>query len=225
MNEDKIKEIDSEVITDTKVKPVYFLSFIIMLILISIAYASLAFNLGIKVINIEEPKPVEPEKPTKPEKPSRVLPAVYVPVETGVTEIKDLNWHIEFDNVKEKDGSVTPIKKAKIADNKTDIYYEVKLDEPGDFYEFTADIVNSGSHDAKIYEIINNGLTTAQKRYLDYKITYKDGTKIDINDTLNANSKKTVKFVIKFRTDIEASDLPDEAQTLSLSYKIVYVEK
>ena len=222
MNEEIIKETEDIEAVNTKVKPMYFFSFILVLILISIAYASLAFNLGIKVINKEKPAPVKPEKP---EKPSRVLPAVYEPIETGVTEIKDLNWHIEFENVQEKEGSVKPIKKAKIESNKTDISYEVKLDEPGDYYEFTADIVNSGSHDAKIYDIINNGLTTAQKKYLEYKITYKDGTKIDINDSLNANSKKTVKFVIKFRKDIEASDLPDEAQALSLSYKIVYVEK
>ncbi len=224
MNEEKIREIEDIELKDTKVKPMYFLAFIIMLILISIAYASLAFNLGLKITNNETPAPA-PEKPTKPEKPSRVLPAVYTPVETGVTEIKDLNWHIEFANVQEKEGSVKPIKKAKIADNKTDINYEVKLDVPGDYYEFTADIVNSGSHDAKIYEIINNGLTTAQKKYLNYQVTYKDGTEIKINDTLNAGSKKTVRFRIKFRQDLEASDLPDEAQVLSLSYKIVYVEK
>ena len=232
MNEEVKKEIDDIEIEDTKVKPVYFLSFIVVLILISIAYASLAFNLGIKVIKRNEPKPVEPDKPQpepepqKPDKePGRVLPAVYIPVETGTTEIKDLDWHIEFENLKEKDGSVEPITKAKIANNKTDIYYEVKLEEPGDYYEFTVDIVNSGSHDAKTFEIINKGLTTRQKRYLNYEITYKDGTRIDINDTLSAHSKKTIKFVLKFRTDIEASDLPDEAQILGLAYQIVYVEK
>ena len=232
MNEEVKKEIDDIEIEDTKVKPVYFLSFIVVLILISIAYASLAFNLGIKVIKRNEPKPVEPDKPQpepepqKPDKePGRVLPAVYIPEETGTTEIKDLDWHIEFENLKEKDGSVKPVTKAKIANNKTDIYYEVKLEEPGDYYEFTVDIVNSGSHDAKIFEIINKGLTTRQKRYLNYEITYKDGTKIEMNDTLSAHSKKTIKFVLKFRTDIEASDLPDEAQMLSLEYQIVYVEK
>ena len=227
MNEQNIKEVE-EKLEDTKVKPFYFLSFIVVLILISIAYASLAFNLGIKVTNkqAEPDKPVEPDKPQpKPEEPGRVLPAVYIPVETGVTEIKDLTWRIEFENIKEKDGSVKALSKAKIDESKTGISYSVSLAKPGEYYSFTADIVNSGTHDAKIYEIINNGLTTAQKKYLDYEITYKDGTIIKLDDTLNAESKKTIRFMVKFKDDIQASDLPSDNTDLNLSYKIVYVEK
>ena len=200
-----------------------------MLILISIAYASLAISLGIKVNN-ETTKPVIDEvtsnKSNKSNTPSRVnKKSNKPPTIPEVVPRKDLNWKIEFQNIIVQEGSVEPIKNATIDETKTGITYEVLLTQPGDYYAFQADIVNSGTVDAKIYNIIEKGITSIQEKFLDYKITYIDGTEISIDDTLLAKQTKKINVLIKFKEDLNAIDLPSTEQDLNLSYRIVYIEK
>ena len=79
---------------------------------------------------------------------------------------------------------------------------------------------------AKIYDIIDNGITDRQREFLDYEITYADGTEISRNDELLAKQSKKVKVLIAFKDeDLVASSLPETEQLLDLSFRIVYVEK
>lgn len=57
---------------------------------------------------------------------------------------------MHFENITVQDGSI----EATIAEDKTTINYEMELLEPGDFYIFTVDMVNSGSIDAMIDEVL-----------------------------------------------------------------------
>lgn len=79
--------------------------------------------------------------------------------------------------------------------------------------------------DAKIYNIIEKGITSIQEKFLDYQITYVDGTEISIDDTLLAKQTKTINVLIKFKEDLNATDLPSIEQDLNLSYRIIYIEK
>jgi len=90
---------------------------------------------------------------------------------------------------------------------------------------FDADIVNKGGIDAKIYDIINNGLSDSQKKYMEYTIKYKNGDEIKKDDTLLAGQRKTITIWLKYKDDLEKEDLPDEDEVLKLKYQIVYVEK
>lgn len=190
---DKVKSKETERKENNAARPIYFIVFIAMIILLSIAYASLAVNLGVKI--------------------------------NGIKEVESLNWDIRFNNLRIMDGSVAPINAAKIDKTETKITYEVSLTGPGDYYSFKADIVNRGSIDAKISEIINQGITDRQKRYLEYSVLYEDGKSINVNDTLLAGETKTVTVLVRFLEDLNAEDLPSTAQTLDLSYQIIYVEK
>ena len=170
--------------------------FIGVLVFLTIAYASLAVMLGIKI--------------------------------NGPKQIETLNWRIEWDNIQEHDGSVVPIQKATIdEDTKTEITYEVELPSPGTYYSFDADMVNRGTMDAKISDIIEKGLSEKQKRYVDYSVKYKDGTIPAKDDVLNAGERRTVTVLVKFKDKdkISYDDLPKETELLNLSYKVVFVEK
>lgn len=189
----KIKSKKEEQKYNDTARPIYFLIFVVALILVSIAYAALAINLGIDI--------------------------------NGIKQMDDLNWNIEFDNIKVERGSIKPISPATIDNTKTGVNYTINLKQPGDFYAFTVDIINKGNMDAKIYEIINEELTDTQKRYLEYKVAYSDGTTPEKDEKLEHGTSKRLYIRIEFKEDITAADLPKSYQDLNLSYKLVYVEK
>ena len=70
----------------------------------------------------------------------------------GTSIINNPTWNVYWDNVVVKNGSQTGdrvVTPATIT-NSTTVEFSVKLDSPGDFYEFTVDAVNAGSIDAMI---------------------------------------------------------------------------
>jgi hypothetical protein len=50
--------------------------------------------------------------------------------------------------------------------------YTVTLNEPGDFYEFTINVVNDGTIDAVLSSINLTELTAAQQKYITHVVTY-----------------------------------------------------
>ena len=96
--------------------------------------------------------------------------------------------------------------------------------EPGDFYEFTVDIVNDGSIDAMISEVLRSGISTDQEKYIEYIATYEDGGELEVNDLLKSGSRKNIKVRVKFREDVNSEDLPLEEVTLNLSFSVTYIQ-
>ena len=141
------------------------------------------------------------------------------------TEPPSQTWKILFKNVVVDSGSVT-LDKPVISSTQTSMEYQATLSTLGEYYKFDADIVNEGNVDAKIYSIEMNELSDTQKKYLEYKITYKDGTPIKEEDILLKGETKKITVLLKFRNDItRKEDLPSTDQTLKLDYKINYIEK
>ncbi len=65
---------------------------------------------------------------------------------TGITEISGNSWNIHFTNVQVLNGSVNATTPATIDINdNTKVNYTIRLNKPGDYYEFTVDVVNSGT--------------------------------------------------------------------------------
>ena len=72
---------------------------------------------------------------------------------SGTSTISNASWDVHFENVAITEGSVTattaPV--AAATDKKTTLTYAVgNLTLPGQFYEFTVDVKNGGSVDAKL---------------------------------------------------------------------------
>ena len=146
---------------------------------------------------------------------------------TGTTSIQDSKWDIHWNNVVITEGSVSTSNadKATIDNTKTTVNYNIVLDKPGDFYEFTVDAVNAGTIDGMIDVIsskLNNVEITTLPAYLNYSITYSDGVPLQKNQELKANASETYKVRIEYKRDIEASQLPETTQTLNLSFSVTY---
>ena len=142
----------------------------------------------------------------------------------GTANINSANWSVYWNNVQVTDGSVeapTPT----IDSDKTTVSYTVTLDQPGDYYEFTVDAVNAGTIDAMI-ETINTDLNgvamNSVPAYLDYSVTYADNVPLDEYQELLHDSTETYKIHIGYADFIDAEDLPDENQSLSLEFTVTY---
>ncbi len=140
---------------------------------------------------------------------------------TGNSSIARNTWDVHFENVQVTSGSVTaptPV----ISNNDTQVTYNVTLNMPGDYFEFTVDAVNEGTIDAMIQTFSNTGLTTAQQKYLDYSITYDDGVDVANKHLLAHGDTKTYKVRVNYRRDLEPNELPASDQTIALSFSVTY---
>ena len=148
----------------------------------------------------------------------------------GTSKIKNSTWDIHFENVVVNTDSVelsTGDVAATISSNTTEVSYTVTLNTPGDFYEFTVDAVNAGSIDGMIESVtskLNDTVITTLPAYLDYSVSYSDGVAIAPNHLLKAGESETYKVRVEFKKDIENSELPTTAQTLSFNFEVVYVQ-
>lgn len=136
----------------------------------------------------------------------------------GNAEISAASWDIRLGNILVDTGSVNSTVKPTITDNKV-LNFNVILNEPGDYYKFTVDVVNYGTIDAMIDGIIKNiDLTDEQAKYIKYDVSYSDGSSIAEKQLLSVGESKTIFVMVSYRTDINSSDLPSSTLALSLTY-------
>ncbi len=145
----------------------------------------------------------------------------------GIVEIEDPKWDIHWDNVQIKEGSVSTsnANKATINSSKTIVSYNITLDKPGDFYEFTVDAVNEGTIDAMIDTIsskMNGTEITTLPEYLEYSVTYSDGVELLPNQELKIDTSEKYKVRIAFKKNINASQLPSEPVDLNMIFIVNY---
>ena len=141
----------------------------------------------------------------------------------GNAEVVASSWDVHLDNVKVKSGSVSGNDPSIISG--TTATFSTTLTTPGDFYEFTIDVVNDGSIDAMIDGVSKTPtLTEAQAKYLNYIVEYENGESINTKQLVAKNSYVRLKVRVEFRKDITASDLPTASETLNLSFTVNYVQ-
>lgn len=146
---------------------------------------------------------------------------------TGTAGINNAKWDIHWENVQITSGSVSTsaANKATIDSSKTTVNYNIALAKPGDFYEFTVDAVNDGTIDGMVSTVTSklNGTTiTTLPEYLQYEVKYADGLAVHENHLLESGATETYRVRVAFKRDIDASQLPSSAQTLNLSFSVVY---
>ena len=102
----------------------------------------------------------------------------------GTASIKGNTWDIHWNEntIVETDGSVTATTPANVIDQaKKTISFDVQLELPGDFYEFTVDAKNYGTVDGEIqsvdvyYYAGDDTEPSSLPSYLDYKVEYAAG--------------------------------------------------
>ncbi|MBR2246799.1 MAG: hypothetical protein IKG58_03030 [Bacilli bacterium] len=145
---------------------------------------------------------------------------------SGRTAIKKTTWDVHFATLSVTNGSVEAITPAEINEAKTDVNYSVNLEKPGDYYEFTVDVVNGGTIPAKLAATPTiTGLTEAQKQYITYTVTYADGTPIQKDDKLGSEHVKIVKVRVEYKKDLAADQLPTTDQEANLTFAMNFVQE
>ena len=140
----------------------------------------------------------------------------------GNANIVASSWNLYLDNVKVEDGSVSA--NAPIVSG-VSLSFGAALTNPGDYYEFTVDVVNDGTIDAMINGITKTPeLTTEQKKYLNYIVEYENGESITTKQLVESKGLVRLRVKVEFRKDISISDLPSSSMTLNSSFSVNYVQ-
>ena len=143
----------------------------------------------------------------------------------GTSKMANATWNVHFDNIVTKTGSVTPTTAPTISNNTT-VSFAATLADPGDFYEFNIDVVNSGSIDAMIDTItLTPTLTAEQLNYFNYSVTYIDGVALAENQLLEHGTTQTLKIRFEYLENDNIDLYPEEDQNFSFSFTTDYVQK
>ena len=150
----------------------------------------------------------------------------------GTVDVTSSSWDVHFENVQITTGSVTATTVPTSDDaTTTEMTYAVNFTKPGDFYEFTTDVVNDGSIDAMV-DVVTNKVYSSDgetertlPEYLKSSVTYDDGLEILPNQLLEKQTSEKIKVRVEFRTDIDSSDLPSTADTIVFKFSGTYKQK
>ena len=116
---------------------------------------------------------------------------------------------------------------AKITDNRLGIEFDCNLVKVNDKFIVTFDVINEGEIDA-VVDIFNLvGLNEKNDKFLNYSVTYEDGSKINNGDVLHSNTSKTIKLVVAYELDkdIEIYELPNSNTKLDLGLQLAYAQR
>ena len=142
---------------------------------------------------------------------------------SGSAQVTSANWDVHLANPKVTSGSATT-DIPSITSGKT-LTFNTILNIPGDFYEFTVDVVNGGSIDAMIDKVTKTPeLTTEQAKYLKYEVSYANGESISTKQNIASGVTMPIKVRVEYRKDLVASDLPTGTVQLTLGLVLDYVQ-
>lgn len=141
----------------------------------------------------------------------------------SITHIPKNTWNIHFENL-EMLTNTTSSELPIVVEDSMEISFNPVLKVPSDEYTFTIDVVNDGTIDAMILDVIKSKLTSEQEKYVNFDIMYSDGSEINANDRLKAGESLKLLITVKYNDDLSGNDLPTNIVDLSLSISIVYVQ-
>jgi len=156
----------------------------------------------------------------------------------GTSTIKSAKWDVYWENPQVLSGSVTNTAPT-LSESDTKATFNVTLNEPGDYYEFTIDAVNNGSLDAKIdtngivQQVKNSSGEVVNPTILKYEVTNNDQehTAIQEGHILAKKSgdnptKETYRVRVEYRNDegINPSDLDDNDLVFTIEFSVKYVQ-
>ena len=123
-------------------------------------------------------------------------------------------WNIDFSNLQVTKGS----QEGEISLKDNNVSLQVELAKENEFYEFTLDVANKGTLDAKVSDI--NLDVKNDQNILNYSLTYLDDKHIEKEDLLKSGETKTIKVRIYY--PIQKEKIYD-ALNLELNLNLEYI--
>ena len=145
----------------------------------------------------------------------------------GAGKVTSSSWDVHFENVVVNEKSSNSLEGnplPTIIDDST-VTFNVGLDSPGEFYEFSLDIVNNGTIDAMIDDIIvSPELTVEQQKMFRYEVKYDNGINLEKYQSLKSGEKKNIKILFKYNEMLDYVEYSEENQSFEFSITIKYVQ-
>ena len=136
----------------------------------------------------------------------------------GIIGYKGNTWNIYFDNIHMITNDVGG-DKPTINNSKDTINFSITMSEPGEVYKFSVDVVNDGTIDAMLSEILTTGINSSNSKYLSYTVKYYDDTELSINDGIKAGTKTRLNVEVNYKYDTdELAPVGDQDFSLKLTY-------
>lgn len=145
----------------------------------------------------------------------------------GTTTIEKASWNVHFTETTKLDTSTVldeAITGPTLNDKSTALTFAVNL-KLNDVYEFTTDVKNDGTLDAKLTQFTltgtkgdatvleaSSGLKYTSD-YLQYIVTWADGTELSENEVIKGGNSKKLKVSVKYVQPTDDSLLPTEDET------------
>jgi hypothetical protein len=144
----------------------------------------------------------------------------------GITHIRRSEWNVHFDNVSTITGRDLIETAPSIDSSSTIINFAINLNKPEDIYEFTVDAYNEGTVDAKVSSVVKAGISAEDEQYVDYAITYADGSEIQEDDFLGAGERRKLKVKVRYVKlfPLNEDNLDEHIIHVALSFKVEYVQ-
>lgn len=154
----------------------------------------------------------------------------------GSVQVKSSSWDIHFEGTQQT-SATTITDTSRInppsSTQTTALTFGVNL-HVNEVYEFTTDVKNAGTFNAKIASVVLSGTKGAAdvetsdlayaNKYLTYTVTYADGSAISENDTLNAGESKKIKVRVEYAQPDNSADLPSVDEEYTFKLNINYIQ-
>lgn len=137
----------------------------------------------------------------------------------GLIGYKGNSWNIYFDNVQMIINDVEG-EKPTINNSKDTISFNINFNEPSEDYKFSVDVVNDGTIDAMLGELIRTGIDSSNQDYIDYTVSYPNGDSVVVNDLLKHGTKVRIIVDVVYKNTTERV-APAGTGNYSLSLKYI----
>lgn len=154
----------------------------------------------------------------------------------GTATIEKASWDVHFSEATKLETSTVlddAITGPSLNDEVTTLTFGVNL-KLNDVYEFTTDVVNDGTLDAKLNTFsltgtknsteITDGLSGLQytNDYLTYEVTWADGSALTENEVIAGKSSKKLKVSVKYLQPEDEENLPSENETYVFTLNMTF---
>ena len=150
---------------------------------------------------------------------------------SGTTNVGTARWDVHFntESYAESQSSVNAVSPTIAG---TSVNYNVTLNNPGDFYEFTIDVENAGTFDAALKKVTLGGMSDDVDKYINYVVTYDGHEYTATNEsvqgitlgkaTSDTPTTKTLKVRVEYVMPDASTDLPTDGATLNLTASLYF---